>query len=161
LGTPAHGLGTAPHITASLFTASISPPGPQITLQVQNAQVGGDTLDLLPRASGPAWQVQSNLTSQGAAPGALVLADARFSSSNITFTLNSNGGPINSYRVFIDKDNNPATGYQHSGLGAIGADYMIEDGKLYTFSGGTQTTWGWTLASNNATDSGYGTSQLV
>jgi len=42
--------------------------------------------------------------------------------------------------VFIDNDDNPATGYI---VGSIGADYMIEDSKLFHYEGASGTGWKW------------------
>ena len=48
-------------------------------------------------------------------------------------------------RIFLDTDANRATGYIGGGSTfPIGAEYMIEGTKIYKFSGGGQTTWGWT-----------------
>jgi hypothetical protein len=160
----AHGLGTA-QITASIIPDIIGyTDGAQVPVLMQHYQASpAADLDLLPRSSGGPWKVSSNLETQGGASESLVFGDAAFSSSKITFTVRSNGGNINSYRVFIDRDNSSATGYRHTaqGITAVGADYMIEDGDLYQFSGATQTSWGWTLVTDQITDSGYGTSQIT
>lgn len=48
--------------------------------------------------------------------------------------------PFAHLRVFIDFDDNPGTGYTVNG---IGADYMIEDDKLYhSLHGGVRWVWG-------------------
>ena len=41
------------------------------------------------------------------------------------------------HRVYMDTDQNTATGYQASG---IGMDYLLENGNLYKYSG-TGTDW--------------------
>ena len=60
--------------------------------------------------------------------------DATNSYYGFTYT----GSP--QYRhVFIDSDNNAATGYA---VGGVGADYMIENGTVYHYSG-TNGAWSW------------------
>lgn len=47
-------------------------------------------------------------------------------------------------QVYLDTDNNPATGYYHDG---IGADFLIENDYLWQYSpppGSPQSTWAWT-----------------
>lgn len=47
--------------------------------------------------------------------------------------------PLYTFRVFIDSDLDPATGYQ---IGGIGADYLIENDRIYRFTGaGGSTDW--------------------
>lgn len=43
-------------------------------------------------------------------------------------------------QLFIDTNNSASTGFKR---GSIGAEYLIENGKLYKFSGSSQTTWSW------------------
>lgn len=51
------------------------------------------------------------------------------------------------YNLFIDADNNRATGYVGSdGQLSIGADYLIQGANVFAFSGGSaQTAFGWKL----------------
>jgi hypothetical protein len=47
-------------------------------------------------------------------------------------------------QIYLDTDNNPATGFYHDG---IGADYMIENDNVWKYSaavGAPQSTWAWT-----------------
>jgi hypothetical protein len=47
-------------------------------------------------------------------------------------------------QIYLDTDNNPATGYSHNG---IGADFMIENDNVWKYSapnGSSQSTWAWT-----------------
>jgi hypothetical protein len=48
----------------------------------------------------------------------------------------------NSYQVFIDSDNDASTGFVDYGWLTSGADYMIENGNLYSYAG---DGWSWTL----------------
>lgn len=164
VSSPAHGIGTT-QITAAINPDSIGyTAGATVPMLMQHYQTTAPfDLDLLPRPPGGPWTLADNLETQGGASESLVFGDAAFASTTITFTVQSNGGAINSYRLFIDRDNNPATGYRHTaqGITAVGADYMIEDGDLYAFNGATQTTWGWGFVTDQITDSGYGTNQIV
>jgi hypothetical protein len=55
--------------------------------------------------------------------------------------------------VFIDTDSSSATGYT---TGGVGADYMIENGSVYRYTG-TGSTWSWTsLGTSNMTPSTTG-----
>jgi hypothetical protein len=117
------------------------------------------TYDLLLRSPG-VWRVAGNYISQsGSQTTHLISGDAVFSPSVVTFTLKSNGAAINSYRIFIDRDNSTATGFLHSGNPNVGGNYMVENGLLYQFTGGTQTTWSWSqIGTVSAT--GVGTTQI-
>lgn len=44
------------------------------------------------------------------------------------------------YQIFINADNNTATGYQDNVFTASGANFMIENGNFYRSTG---TAWGW------------------
>ncbi|RUM65160.1 MAG: hypothetical protein DSZ05_06605 [Sulfurospirillum sp.] len=44
-------------------------------------------------------------------------------------------------QLLIDVDNNPNTGYQNQSWSRLGADYLVEDGMLYRYTG--QGDWGW------------------
>jgi hypothetical protein len=160
------GAGT-PHIRASYLPEHMGfGPGEEITVVMQHwspVPPSYPDIDLLPRGGPATWKIAYGATQQAETGDTLVFGDTTFSTSNISFTVKSNGGPINSYRVFIDRDNSSATGYRHTaqGITGVGAEYMIQDGKLYQFCGSTQTTWCWNSSSNSVTDSGYGTSQIT
>ncbi|WP_127125881.1 right-handed parallel beta-helix repeat-containing protein [Pseudoflavitalea rhizosphaerae] len=49
------------------------------------------------------------------------------------------------YQIYIDSDNNAGTGYQDSQFGSSGADYLIENGLLYRYTG--TGGWSWTAVS--------------
>lgn len=53
--------------------------------------------------------------------------------------------PFSYRRVFIDSDDNASTGYRTSSTPAVGADYYIENGSLYKYTGTGGTNWGWQL----------------
>lgn len=50
-------------------------------------------------------------------------------------------GDVKYFRVYIDTDRVATTGYT---FGGIGADYIIENGNLYKYSGTGGSNWGWT-----------------
>lgn len=54
------------------------------------------------------------------------------------------------YQIFINADNNTATGYNDGEFTTSGADFMIENGALYRSSG---TAWGWSNATATITAS--------
>jgi hypothetical protein len=60
--------------------------------------------------------------------------------TSLTFALTYQGTP-SFVRVYIDSDQNAATGYPVDG---IGADYLLENGYLYRYSG-SGGSWAWTL----------------
>lgn len=160
------GLGT-PHVRVSYLPEHMGfEPGEHITVVMQHwspTPPSYPSVDMLPRGGVNTWQVTYGATQQAETADTLVLGNATFSTSDITLTMNSNGGAINSYRFFIDRDNSSGTGYRHTaqGITGVGAEYMIQDGDLYQFCGGTQTTWCWNPLSTSVTDSGYGTSQIT
>lgn len=49
-------------------------------------------------------------------------------------------GTYSHHRVYLDTDENPATGFAHCGLGA---DYLVEGSTLYDYTG-TGSSWSWT-----------------
>ena len=61
------------------------------------------------------------------------------SSTTVTFQVSYSGTP-SFVRVFVDSDQSAATGYPVAG---IGADYLIENGFLYRYSG-SSGSWVWT-----------------
>jgi len=48
------------------------------------------------------------------------------------------------YNVFIDTDNDAGTGFKGAGYG-IGADYLVQGGTLFSFSGAVQSDWSWSF----------------
>ena len=155
-----------PHVRVSYLPEHMGfEPGEHITVIMQHwlPDPPYSSIDMLPRTGAATWQVAYGATQQAETADTLVMGNATFSTSDVTLTMNSNGGAINSYRFFIDRDNNSGTGYRHTaqGITGVGAEYMIEDGDLYQFCGATQTTWCWNPLSTSVTDSGYGTSQIT
>lgn len=61
------------------------------------------------------------------------------SASALIFAVAYQGTP-SFVRVYIDSDEKPGTGFP---VGGIGADYLIENGFLYRYSG-SAGSWGWT-----------------
>ncbi|HEY0940300.1 MAG TPA: hypothetical protein VGE08_09405 [Steroidobacter sp.] len=160
------GIGT-PHVSVSYLPEHMGfEPGEQITVVMQHWSPTPPyyaSLDMLPRSGANTWQVTHGARQQAETADTLIQGNATFSTSNITLTMNSNGGAIDSYRFFIDRDNSSSTGYRHTaqGITGVGADYMIEDGDVYEFCGSSQTTWCWNFVSTCLTDSGSGTSQIT
>lgn len=61
------------------------------------------------------------------------------SSTQYTFQYNYTGTPT--YRqIFIDTDKSSTTGYSKKG---IGAEFLLENGRLYRFNAASQSSWGW------------------
>lgn len=84
----------------------------------------------------------SLLLSLMAAPSmaALTTYSATNTASQLIYKVNKNSS-YTYHRVYIDTDQNVATGLQTSG---IGANYLLENGNLYSYSG-TGNDWSWTL----------------
>lgn len=57
------------------------------------------------------------------------------------------------YQIYIDSDNNAGTGYQDSQYGSSGADYLIENGLLYRYTGTGGWSWTAVTATVNASKS--------
>ena len=57
----------------------------------------------------------------------------------MTFKLAYSGTP-SFVRVYLDTDTNAATGFPIAG---IGANYLLENGALYWYAGGTSGSWAW------------------
>ncbi|GAB2721037.1 right-handed parallel beta-helix repeat-containing protein [Paenibacillus thermoaerophilus] len=47
-------------------------------------------------------------------------------------------------QLYLNTDGNPETGFQAPYWNGIGADYLLENGVLYRYSGEGGTNWGWT-----------------
>ena len=162
VSNPAHGVGT------TQITATINPDqfnyvqGALVGFLMQHYQSTAPfDLDLLPRSGLPHMMVDNTETQVGIGTN-LISGDATFASTTVAFTVRSNGANISAYRLFIDRDNSSATGYRHTaqGITATGADYKVENGNLYSFSGATQTTSNWTLI-GAVTQSGVNTTAVT
>lgn len=99
------------------------------------------------------------ITQSGTASTDLIYGDAVLTSTEITLTIRSNTEAITSYRVFIDSDENAATGFLHGGNTNVGANYLVENGHLYGFTGETQTAWSWTWI-GPVNHTGIGTTEI-
>ncbi|WP_214408730.1 spherulation-specific family 4 protein [Sphaerisporangium fuscum] len=95
-----------------------------------------DTTDNFSAASGAVSVTTTN-------PAPIANAQATLGTNTATYSAQFNM-PWGSHHVFIDTDNNPATGYTVPLGAGVGADYMIEDNALYRSTG---TSWGWTAVS--------------
>ena len=67
------------------------------------------------------------------------------------YVLLQGSGIANHTEVFINSDNNAATGYQAPVWTSSGADYMIEDGELYK-STANGTGWNWSYKGTTGID---------
>lgn len=63
--------------------------------------------------------------------------------TTLYFGIAGSGMSATDYQIFINADNNTATGYQDNTFTASGADFMIENGTFYRSTG---TAWGWNAA---------------
>jgi hypothetical protein len=72
---------------------------------------------------------------------ALTNLSATSDATNVSYSFSYSGAPT-FLHMFLDTDRNSGTGYKVSG---IGADYMIENGNLYKYSG-SAGAWGWTFS---------------
>jgi endo-alpha-1,4-polygalactosaminidase (GH114 family) len=61
-------------------------------------------------------------------------------STTLYFGVSGSGMSTTHHQIFIDKDNNAATGFQDTRFTSSGADYMIENGGLFQSTG---TGWAW------------------
>jgi len=84
------------------------------------------------------WSSEVSNVSQSGAPITSYSAQSDSTFTTYAATFNS---AFSFHHVFIDTDVNAATGY--TGVTGIGADYMIENGKLYR-SNVNGNTWSWT-----------------
>jgi len=78
------------------------------------------------------------------ASGSLEITNFSFSNTatNLNYSFTYQGQPL-WLQVFLDTDNNPATGFSYNG---IGADFLIENDNLWVYSapaGSPPDTWGW------------------
>lgn len=105
--------------------------------------------------------VNGSLTEWGAIPtlasasGQTTLSLQAFSTSSTLYIgVTGSGMSTTHYQVYIDSDNNSATGFQDTRFTSSGANYMIENGSLFQSTG---TGWSWTgvaatiVASKNST----------
>jgi len=60
--------------------------------------------------------------------------------TNISYTVSFTDTPTY-VRIFLDTDRSATTGYSHGG---VGADYLIENGSLFRYSGAGGSNWSWT-----------------
>ena len=87
------------------------------------------------------WSSVGNIASGSAQTSTSLKAYAN--SSTIYFAVSGSGMNATNYQLFMNSDNNAATGYQDGDYTSSGADYMIENGSLYRSAG---TGWAWTSA---------------
>jgi hypothetical protein len=80
---------------------------------------------------------------QSSAPSSATTTTLSISSSttDLTFHVTYQGSTPSFVRVYVDSDDKTTTGYP---IGTIGADYLIENGNLYRYTG-TGGSWAWAL----------------
>lgn len=83
-------------------------------------------------------------------------ADNLYFRFEVDETLNGSSSLSNKHNVYIDVDQDRATGFIGAGdFLAIGADYLIQGGKLYAFQGANQEAFTWAfegdLSANDST----------
>ncbi|MEP0368191.1 MAG: DUF4832 domain-containing protein [Cyclobacteriaceae bacterium] len=66
--------------------------------------------------------------------------------TNVYLTV-SGSNVVDTYEAFINIDNNSSTGFIDATWTSMGADYLVKDGLLYSYSG-TSNAWGWTSVSS-------------
>jgi hypothetical protein len=95
------------------------------------------------------WKVQSLILGLGLALPQASLALSNFSATmdttNLNYSFSYSGAPTY-FHIFIDADKNASTGFANGG---IGAEYMIENGVLYKFSGTSASAWSWTAVTSS------------
>ncbi|MER3417548.1 MAG: hypothetical protein C4343_00095 [Chloroflexota bacterium] len=69
----------------------------------------------------------------------IVSTSATSTPTTVTFTVEYTGSD-RFFRVYIDTDQNAATGFAVAG---IGANYLVEGGAIYPFMGTSQSQWCW------------------
>ncbi|HEY5801998.1 MAG TPA: hypothetical protein VIT92_17375, partial [Burkholderiaceae bacterium] len=75
------------------------------------------------------------------AQAAVTAPQAGSDATNVSYQLAYSGSP--SYtRLYLDTDRKTASGYASGG---VGADFMLENGNLYRYTGAGGTAWGWAL----------------
>lgn len=72
------------------------------------------------------------------------------------YQMNASPGLDFNLRMFFDTDLNRNSGYLGGGAQfSVGAEYMVEGGSLYVFTGPDQTTWGWDWVGYYGADGSY------
>ncbi len=85
----------------------------------------------------------------GAVPDLLSLV---ISDSPSTINVTIAGGKINPmYRVYLDTDNNPATGNNDGNWTSMGAEFLVENGSLFSYNT-TTTAWDFVTSNIQVTD---------
>jgi hypothetical protein len=54
------------------------------------------------------------------------------------------------YHVFLDVDENAVTGFRYQDSASVGAEYMVENGGLWRYTGSGGSNWSWVPASGMA-----------
>ena len=108
-------------------------------ITIARTDVGSpSSLDLIAQTTPPA-QTSAKITQVVSAAEA-VAPTVTSDLTNVYYKVPYTGTP-SFVRIFIDSDRNTATGFP---TGGIGANYLVENGVLYRYSG-TNGAWGWTV----------------
>lgn len=149
-----------PHLTASspgINTGKIgfTPFAGELDYDGQ-ARLNGSRVDIGVDETGgsssnpcPAITVNGNL-SDWSAISAIATASSQTALSlkvtnnttSLFFGIAGSGMDNTQYQIFLNTDNNTATGYQDAAFTNSGADYLIENGLLYRYTG--SGGWSWT-----------------
>lgn len=98
----------------------------------------------LPLILGSLWQgfvVARKISAQGG--GGITAQQATNDTANVYYQMSVTGS-YSYFRVYLDTDQSVATGFAANG---IGANYLLENGGLYAYSG-TGTEWSWQFRKN-------------
>lgn len=126
---------TIPTASLNLFA------GGRVNVRVQTWQNWTTLVDELPRGD-DRWQlsVPNVFQQSGSNATDLIRADVAFESSQMVVTLQAVATAPGSFHIFLDTDSNASTGYT---IGSLGAEFLIEDGFLYRYTGTLRGQWSW------------------
>jgi len=110
------------------------------TLRVAKADIGSPaSIDSVTQTSAPTNTSAKITTSTATSPAPGATATAAVDGLNIKYVIPFAGKPTWT-RVYIDANRASSSGYSYNG---IGAEYLIENGGLFRYSG-SNGGWGWT-----------------
>ena len=96
----------------------------------------------LPASCGPGTSPEKQSANDISAPVAAALITSTVAANDdvtVSYRMSAEGSH-QFFRVFVDTDQSPDTGFARAG---IGADYLVENGRLYRYSGsGRDWAWG-------------------
>ena len=101
--------------------------------------VGGLDVPLPTATAAPLATLAPTSTPQPSDPISGLKADSDSEYLNLEFTFTGALEDYNAFQLFLDTDQNPATGFSVSGLGA---DFLLENGLLNAYTG-SGSDWNW------------------